>query len=249
MTALPLLLGVTGHRDIDPGDVGVAMAATDHLIVQLTARYPRTPVVVLSALAEGSDQLVAHVAEVHGVQVVCPLPMPVEAYRLTFSSERARTDFDQLLKRFQYFVLTNQGSPDEQFRVLGNALSAFSHILVAVWDGAPADPPGGTADTVRMRLDGERSAPSRIDLVYHVPVRRTADSRQAQRVLLREHAVFLTGRTVSAELPTASATLFGTLDRFNAASGTAASAAPSSLRPFVDSLSWLETALGEQAWR
>jgi hypothetical protein len=99
-----------------------------------------------------------------------------------------------------------------------------------------------------MRLDGERSARSRIDLVYHVPVRRTADSRRAQRVLLREHAEFLTGRTVSAELPAASANLLATLDRFNATSGIAASAAPSSLRPFVDSLRWLETALGEQAW-
>jgi len=273
MRQLPLLLGVTGHRDIHPDDFGVARDVTHRLIVQLGTRYPHTPLVVLSALAEGSDQLVAHVAQANGAEVVCLLPMPVEAYRLTLSTDGARTEFDRLLSCSSLVVLEDEaaasssteelGSLDGHFRALGKALATFSHILLALWDGMPRDaPPGGTGDTVRMRLAGaplvsptgaHATTSLKNDLVHHIPVRRTVASEPNSR----DSPVFLTRGTASSELPPAWADLFTTLDRFNEACAGARScssrqdpwsAAPSSLLPFVEGMRWLETALGERPW-
>lgn len=278
MSRLPLLLGVTGHRDIHPDDIGVARDVTHGLIVQLRTRYPHTPLVVLSALAEGSDQLVAQVALANGAEVVCVLPMPAEAYRLTLSTDGARTEFDRLLSCSSYFVLEDEkaasngtedpGSPDGHFRALGKALAAFSHILLALWDGMPRDTPGGTGDTVRMRLAGRQlvgsstgaNAPASLDndLVYHVRVRRAVGSEPISGDYPGRRAVFRTREVASSELPPAWADLFAALDRFNEAYAGAHSsssrqgswsAVPSSLLPFVEGMRWLETALGERPWR
>ena len=40
--------------------------------------------IVLSALAEGADRLVARVALAQGVKLVAPLPLPIEEYRRDF---------------------------------------------------------------------------------------------------------------------------------------------------------------------
>lgn len=277
MSQLPLLLGITGHRDIHPDDIGVARDVTHGLIVQLGTRYPHTPLVVLSALAEGSDQIVAQVAQANGTPVVCLLPMPLDAYRLTLSTGGARTEFDRLLNCSSHFVLADEkigadstedpGSADGYFRALGKALATFSHVLLALWDGMPRDAPGGTGDTVRMRLAGGQlvgsstganaPAPLENDLVYHVRVRRAVGSEQISRNSPRERAVFLTRGAASNELPPAWADLFATLDRFNEAYAGARScssrqglwsAVPSSLLPFVEGMRWLETGLGERPW-
>lgn len=278
MSPLPLLLGVTGHRDIHPDDIGVARDVAQGLIVQLRTRYPHTPLVVLSALAEGSDQLVAHVAQANGAQVVCLLPMLVDAYRLTLSTDCARTEFDRLLSCSSLFVLEGEeaasystqdsGSLDGHFTALGKALATFSHILLALWDGVPRDaPPGGTGDTVRMRLASASVVESSTgahapaswsnDLVYHIPVRRAVGSEPITRDFPRTRAVFLTRGAASSELPPAWADLFATLDQFNEAHAGARSCTsrqdpwsvtPSSLLPFVEGMRWLEAALGERPW-
>lgn len=275
MNQLPLLLGVTGHRDIHPDDIGVARDATHGLIERLGTRYPHTPLVLLSALAEGSDQIVAQVAQANGTPVVCLLPMPLDAYRLTLSTGGARTEFDRLLSCSSHFVLADEktaadstedpGSADGDFRALGKALATFSHILLALWDGLPGDAPGGTGDTVRMRLASARMlvpstgayAPESLDndLVYHVRLRRAVGSEPLSRDSPHRRAEFLTKGAASSELPPAWADLFAVLDRFNEAYVGARlcssrqdprGAAPNSLLPFVEGVRWLEKALGER---
>src|SRR5262249_56005815 len=61
-----------------------------------------TPIVVLSALAEGADRLVARVALAHGAYLIAPLPMPLEEYRRDFEPGLKPgnvAEFDALLEK------------------------------------------------------------------------------------------------------------------------------------------------------
>jgi hypothetical protein len=58
----PMLVGVTGHRDIPTEYVLELERRVELLLTQLSEQYPHRRVVVLSSLAEGADRLCAHAA-------------------------------------------------------------------------------------------------------------------------------------------------------------------------------------------
>lgn len=93
--ALPLVLGITGHRDLREEDREALEAFVGGVFTDLRARYPRTPLTLLSPLAEGADRLAARVALESGVRLIVPLPMPRELYERDFPTSRA--EFDRLL--------------------------------------------------------------------------------------------------------------------------------------------------------
>ena len=72
--AVPIVLGVTGHRDVRQADVPRLRQAVSDIITQFTRYYRHTPLVLLSSLAQGADQLCATVALEKGLQVIAPLP-------------------------------------------------------------------------------------------------------------------------------------------------------------------------------
>src|SRR4029450_8891619 len=85
---LPLVIGVTGHRDVRDQDIPVLEREVGAIISALQHDYlhgdAETPLIVLSSLAEGADRLVARVALAHGAQLIAPMPMPIEEYRRDF---------------------------------------------------------------------------------------------------------------------------------------------------------------------
>src|ERR1041384_2250726 len=105
---IPLIVGVTGHRDLreqdEPALRREGAAALTRLKRDYLADDPNTPVVILSALAEGADSLVASVALEHGAVLIAPLPMEEAEYREDFKPPtriRANAEevFDALLAR------------------------------------------------------------------------------------------------------------------------------------------------------
>ena len=58
---LPLVIGVTGHRDLCQQDVAALEDAVRNCLRELRGICPNTPFVLLSPLAEGADRLVARV--------------------------------------------------------------------------------------------------------------------------------------------------------------------------------------------
>ncbi len=78
---IPLVLGVVGHRVLRKEDEPVLREALKKTFREFQEAFPYTPLVLLSALAEGADQLAAEVAMACGVAVRAPLPFPVEVYR------------------------------------------------------------------------------------------------------------------------------------------------------------------------
>ncbi len=163
---IPIVVGVTGHRDLREGDRPVLEEKVREILTELRTSYANSPLVVLSSLAEGSDQLVARVALDCGAQLMAPLPMPVDEYRKDFVSENVLREFSDLLGRAAAsFVLpyelgtTSENISDEdrragQYAKVGHYTLRHCHILLALWDGDKTEKTGGTSQVVRQKLTG-----------------------------------------------------------------------------------------------
>jgi hypothetical protein len=165
---LPLVIGVTGHRDLRDQDIPALEAAVDGIFRRLRADYRTekgpTPIIVLSALAEGADQLVARVAQKSGAQLIAPMPMPIEEYRHDFEhgiKPNALQDFDAWLKLPipKPVVPSPPGNQpeerNERYRAVGLFIVRHCDILIALWDGEEEGKAvGGTAEIVDFKLNG-----------------------------------------------------------------------------------------------
>lgn len=181
----PLVIGITGHRDLRPEDLGPLRIAVRKILHGLQTQYPSTPLVVLSPLAEGADRLAAEVALEMGARLVVPLPMPQELYEQDFRSPDSLADFHRLLACAERQVAIHMLAPekevallalarDRQYEAMGKYIAHQSQILIALWDGTDSGKIGGTAEIVGFQLKGVPGEPD-CDLlppelfpVYHI---------------------------------------------------------------------------------
>jgi len=166
---LPLVVGVTGHRDLRPQDVEPLAARVQAVVGALRTRHPHSPVIILTPLAEGADRLVARVGFELGLRVIVPLPFARELYEEDFEGP-SLTEFRSLLARAEGWfelplvegcsakgVAARGRDRTEQYAAVGAFVAQHSHVLLALWDGA-GGPFGGTGTIVGFRL---RGAPTR----------------------------------------------------------------------------------------
>ena len=164
--ALPLVVAVTGHRDLLDSEIEAIRTRVRSFLQELRDRYPANRLVVLSALAEGADLLVAEVAVELAIELIVPLPKPREIYLRGFTSEAAKQRFATLCtSASQVFELPSSKPPvpeefsasdwerDYPYAQLGVYLSAHCHIFIAIWDGKPSHHLGGTAQVVKFHHD------------------------------------------------------------------------------------------------
>jgi hypothetical protein len=163
---LPMVIAVTGHRDLVPAEIPLIKARVKILFEQLITDYPYRKITVMSPLAEGADLLVAEVADELSLDLWVPLPKTLEEYRGDFGSAETLAQFEYFCdKAAVVFDLAQEippapeGFDEENWRVsypyaaLGTFLSAHCHILLAIWDGRESDALGGTAQVVRFHHD------------------------------------------------------------------------------------------------
>jgi hypothetical protein len=172
---VPLVIGVTGHRDLRNEDIEelkrrVGEVFDDIAKDYLTAHSP-TPIIVLSSLAEGADQLVASVALERGAILIAPLPMPLEEYRKDFQfglTPNALSEFNRLLAHAAAApemplldgvtieaVRADARRRAMQYREAGLYIVRHCQILLTLWDGDESDvKTGGTAEIVRRQREG-----------------------------------------------------------------------------------------------
>ena len=162
---IPFVIATTGHRNIAPeakDAVEIAVRsvlrgfADEHALLQ-------TPLTLLSALAEGADQLVAQCALDLGIAVFAVLPLPFEEYSRTMSVTGAAS-MQQLLTRCSLVVslpaavtepdFSEDARQAEAYRRLGYFLAESCQMLLALWDGSAAEKVGGTAEVVEAVLSG-----------------------------------------------------------------------------------------------
>ncbi len=112
---------------------------------------------LISSLAEGADRIAARAALAAGFALDVVLPCPPPIYRGTFADDASRGEFDALMASTRArLVLPLAGKSDEaiedrlprSYESAGLTMLAQSDILVAVWDGKPADGRGGTGQIV-----------------------------------------------------------------------------------------------------
>src|SRR5690606_203889 len=96
---LPLVVAVTGHRDLVPGEVPAIRQRVRDLFTDLSSRAGERNLRVMSPLAEGADRLVAEEALALGLELIVPLPMPRELYALDFEDEDSAGEFNRLAAR------------------------------------------------------------------------------------------------------------------------------------------------------
>jgi len=162
---LPLVIGVTGHRDLAPEDIPRIQESLAALFACLRRQYPHTPLRLLSPLAEGADRLVAKVALEHGAELVVPLPMPEAEYRKDFP--HTLSEFDAL--KAQASIVYTPPLPletangdadlygsrrDACYENVGLHIVKHSQLIVALWNGIPSAVRGGTARIVGYALSG-----------------------------------------------------------------------------------------------
>ncbi len=172
-TSAPLVIGVTSHRDLVASEIDAIRQRVRMLFDELRTEFPDMPLVVLSPLAEGGDQLVAEEAIAAGVRLIAALPLSRKEYARDFPNADALARFEALCDAAE--VVEVPDLPDSQSAVSaaspeGHARDAHyaqagvhvcdhCHLLLALWDGKPSQSLGGTAQIVRYHLAGIRPAP------------------------------------------------------------------------------------------
>lgn len=164
--ALPLVIAVTGHRDLVPDEIPVIRDRVKILFQEFLLKYPHNRLTVLSPLAEGADMLVAEVAVKMGLDLIVPLPKPRHLYLQDFITESARKKFEELCQyALQVFEVKYTLPPvangftqhdwenSYPYANLGVFLCSHCHILLAIWDGNSSRRLGGTAQVVKFHQD------------------------------------------------------------------------------------------------
>ncbi|TAL88187.1 MAG: hypothetical protein EPN69_16900 [Rhodanobacter sp.] len=161
---VPLVIGVTSHRDLAAHEIEPIRLRLRDFFAYLRLDFPDLPLVVLSALADGGDQLAAEEALHAGARLIAPLPLPQDLYLDDFSAD-ARARFAALCQHAEILplpllpgntpetVATHGEARNRQYAHAGVFIASHSHILLALWDGCPSDKFGGTAQIVRFHMD------------------------------------------------------------------------------------------------
>jgi hypothetical protein len=166
-TVLPLVVGITGHRNIREQDKEILASKISEFFDELRSLYPHTPLMLLSPFAEGADRLAAEVAFTKGIEVIAPLPMQSELYENDFQTTESLQEFQSMTKRAKYTFelpilagssyesISNYGTArDKQYALVGSYIARHCQILLALWDGQPSELVGSTAQVVHFKLEG-----------------------------------------------------------------------------------------------
>jgi hypothetical protein len=135
-------IGITGHQSLND------LSGWSVIRAQLVRHLEDVgqPLVGLSSLAIGSDQLFAlEILNQNGsLKAIIPFP----GYESKFDVA-ARPLFDDLVRQAAAItVLDRVGTDEESYLAAGRFIVDNCEELVAIWDGHPAVGLGGTADVV-----------------------------------------------------------------------------------------------------
>ncbi len=167
LPVFPVIIGVTGHRSIAP-DARADVCKAVRQVLEDWKVWFDPALYVLTALADGADQLVAQEALALGIPIIAVAPMALPAYRQTLEAPQQFDEYRREaaltlelpeVKTPGFASVCSLSQHERQYEQLGVLLARRSHLLLALWDGAddPADH-CGTGAVVRMRLLGDQGA-------------------------------------------------------------------------------------------
>lgn len=176
---LAFAVGVTGHRDIRPGDEAAAGERVRALLKTVKSELREARLEILTGLADGADRLVTRIALEEGIAVRAVLPMPRDLFMADFDAG-SRDEFQRLLGRpgvtvdeiplppnvLPADVAAPGPARDRLYARLGDFLARRSNLLLALWDGKFNRKEGGTGEVVLAFLAAARRGATACDVVF-----------------------------------------------------------------------------------
>lgn len=196
-----IIVGVTGHRNISSADEDLVALINQAFVVWFRSRYANRRMLLLTALAEGADRLVARIArDAFNADIVAVLPLPEVHYIRDFAAATSRRQFKALLTsaaqvyRAPLLAPTGPDPNSAQYAWAGGFIARRCDVLIAIWDGEPARGHGGTAEVVQWFLT--QTTPDHLQLDRAPAVHRAG----VPRCLIHINPVDHTYRYVDADL-------------------------------------------------
>ena len=184
---VPIVLGVTGHRDIPKEDVAKLSLATLEILRNITELTPNSPHILISCLAEGADRIAAHCALDFGWALGVVLPSSIESYELDFNSTQSKDEFRTLIKAASWVeTAPSEHLQKPDYLAAGIRMMQQSQLLIAYWNGMSTGLQGGTSDLVEkfkseIPVSGDRllgNSPPDARPVVHVMTRRGGENTE-----------------------------------------------------------------------
>lgn len=153
-----LHVGVTGHRlnQLPQAHrpqlrdaIAAALRGFGDVARDLGGDPPRPE--LLTALAEGADRYAAHAALALGWRLAAASPFGPSRYEADFPEAESVAEFRALWAAANSrVVLRDAVAP---YVAVGRWVATRADILLAVWNGAPPNGPGGTAEVCALAAD------------------------------------------------------------------------------------------------
>jgi hypothetical protein len=138
-------VGVTGHQRLDDPEAWPWVASA--IRGQLTGIAP--PLIAVTSLAVGADQLLARLVVERGGKIYAVLPFA--DIERSFSPEDLPA-YRKLVEQATFEALDTPGTDQDAYLAAGQRVVELSDIVLAVWNGKAAKGKGGTADVVAYAL-------------------------------------------------------------------------------------------------
>jgi len=172
---IPVVVGVTGHRNPDPSQCAELESRVSEFLSRMAKLAPNSPIVLLTPLARGCDRIAARAAlsfrdanPGRPIEILSPLPMPLDDYRRDFAGDPAdAAEFEALFAKVDgwYELPGPDAQPgvaagsvlagpnrDLRYRRLGLYVALQSQVVIAMWDGTRSGKVGGTSEVVDFCL-------------------------------------------------------------------------------------------------
>lgn len=158
-------VGVTGHQRLDDSEAWSWVKTAIKAELDLIA----CPILALSSLAIGADQLLACLVLNRGGALHAAIPFA--DYERTFAAEDVKKYRRILLKAESVKILDPQNSDEDAYLAAGMQIVDDADVMIAVWNGLPAKGKGGTADIVSY------ASAKRVPVIHINPLDRTVTRR------------------------------------------------------------------------
>jgi hypothetical protein len=142
-------VGVTGHQRLEKPSAWIWVESA--LGRALDTLKP--PLVAISSLAIGADQLFASLVLGRGGELQAIIPF--HEYERTFGPADVETYHRLLAKARAVEYLETEGTDEDKYLAAGKRIVEMAEVMIAVWDGKPAKGKGGTADIVAYAIKKE----------------------------------------------------------------------------------------------
>jgi hypothetical protein len=144
-------LELPGHTNLTESTSGLVYDA----LLEVPAPYASDGLLGITCLARRADQLFARAVLNMGGDMEVVFPASDYADRIPNAESRARFD-DFMSKASAVHTMPFAVAGPEAYMAASKRLLQLCDLLVAVWDGRPANGTGGTADAVQYAKDHER---------------------------------------------------------------------------------------------